>query len=157
MKNRKLSIIIYTVIFVGLLSCQKQPKTAYVIMNELFKGFEAKKELEATFFEKQKHQSERLDSLKEKIILLSGKEKIAHQKQYNQLLHTYEQENQQTSQKYDKQIWLQINKYLKEYGIKHHYQYIYGADGSGTIMYADSSQNITKEVLHYLNKKYQGE
>jgi outer membrane protein len=53
-------------------------------------------------------------------------------------------------------IWTQLNQYITEYGKTKDYEYILGANGSGSLMYADSTLNITEEVTAFANKKYSG-
>ena len=38
----------------------------------------------------------------------------------------------------------------------YHFERTYGASGDGSIMYAKESNNITKEVIGFINKKYAG-
>lgn len=40
--------------------------------------------------------------------------------------------------------------------VKKGYRYIFGAEGSGVLMYADERNNITKEVIEYINARYKG-
>jgi outer membrane protein len=54
-------------------------------------------------------------------------------------------------------IWDRINNYVKEYGEKNGYDYIFGANGDGTVMYADGSEDITNDITTYINLRYAGE
>lgn len=47
-----------------------------------------------------------------------------------------------------------INDYVKEYGKEKGYKIIFGASGSGNIMYADEGADLTEEVLKGLNERY---
>jgi len=49
-----------------------------------------------------------------------------------------------------------INDYVKAYGKKNKHQIIFGAKGTGNIMYADEATDLTKKVLEGLNKQYNG-
>jgi outer membrane protein len=64
--------------------------------------------------------------------------------------------NQKQAEDYQKQILLQINTYVKEFGKLNKYQYILGANGEGTLMYADESKDISAEVLQFINNRYEG-
>ena len=44
---------------------------------------------------------------------------------------------------------------MKDYGVDHHYTYVMGANGGGTIMYADTSLNVTDDFIKYINQKYE--
>jgi Skp family chaperone for outer membrane proteins len=68
----------------------------------------------------------------------------------------FEQDNQRALQETNVKIWKQINQYIKDYGEQNGYDYIYGADGTGTLMYADKKNDITTDVSLYVNKRYAG-
>ena len=48
----------------------------------------------------------------------------------------------------------EVKQYIKDYGKKEGYDYIYGTGDAATILYSKDSYNITKEVLEKLNKDY---
>lgn len=48
----------------------------------------------------------------------------------------------------------EVKEYIKDYGKKEGYDYIYGTGDAATILYSKDSYNITKEVLEKLNKEY---
>lgn len=53
---------------------------------------------------------------------------------------------------YRKKLNQDINQKIYHFAQKNGYDYVYSPAGSGAFMYADSSLNITKEVLKYLNR-----
>ena len=68
----------------------------------------------------------------------------------------FDEDNQRTYDDYEKQIWKQVNQYMKDFGVENNYTYILGAEGSWQLMYAKENNNITKEVVEFINKKYKG-
>jgi outer membrane protein len=48
----------------------------------------------------------------------------------------------------------EVKVFIKEYGKKKGYDYIYGTGDAATILYSKDSYNITEEVLKELNDKY---
>lgn len=48
-----------------------------------------------------------------------------------------------------------VKKFIKDYGKKNGYAYIYGTGDAATILYAEDKFDITKEVVKALNEKYQ--
>lgn len=62
-----------------------------------------------------------------------------------------EQYNQK-SEAFQNSIWQELNKRIEEYGKKMGYKYILGANGDGSIMYGDEAEDITEELIKYLNK-----
>lgn len=47
-----------------------------------------------------------------------------------------------------------VNEFIKEYGKKHNYTFIFGASGMGNLLYAEKGLDITEEVLEGLNREY---
>lgn len=62
------------------------------------------------------------------------------------------EEYQQKSESFERIIWENINKKVSEYGKENGLDYIFGANGDGTMMYASESNDITKEIIEYINK-----
>jgi len=147
-----------------------QPKTGYVDINKIYNDFDLKKELESKLKNVQQARKIILDSLGLKINLLSNaiklnksgeKEKAkkieeyeAKRTEYLYKEKAFKEDNDRTSQQYSDQIWKQINQYVGDYGKEHSYTYIFGADGSGGMMYASEKSNITEEIKGYVNSKY---
>jgi len=50
-----------------------------------------------------------------------------------------------------------VNDYVAEYGKHKGYKYILGANGSGNVIYAEESCDITDDVIEGLNKQYKKE
>ena len=47
-----------------------------------------------------------------------------------------------------------VKKFIKEYGKKNGYSYIYGTGDAATVLYAEDKYDITKEIIKALNYKY---
>lgn len=75
---------------------------------------------------------------------------------YLEKMKQFQEDNVALKRQYDGEINKQLNQYIKEYGEKKGYRYIFGAEGSGVLMYADERNNITKEVIEYINARYKG-
>lgn len=50
----------------------------------------------------------------------------------------------------------QMRKYIKEYGKKKGYDYIYGTGDAASVLYAKDSYDITDEMIKEFNDKYKG-
>uniref|UniRef100_A0A0P6FET9 Uncharacterized protein n=1 Tax=Daphnia magna TaxID=35525 RepID=A0A0P6FET9_9CRUS len=48
----------------------------------------------------------------------------------------------------------EVKKFIKDYGKKKGYDYVYGTGDAATVLYAKDNYNITKEVLKELNDAY---
>jgi outer membrane protein len=86
-----------------------------------------------------------------------GQKNLLRSKQlYNRLAQEFQGNNKADEERYSREIWQQINQYTKDFGKKNGYAVIYGANGSGSIMYADTTLDITAPVLLYINERYEG-
>lgn len=144
-------------------------KIAYVELGTVFSEFEMTKQyktkLEATVLARKAV----LDSLelglkaKSRSINALGKatdnviEDFTYNKEYYlEKAQQFEEDNQALKQKFDAEINKQLNQYLKDYGEKGGYKYIFGANGSGNLMYANEGDNVTPQVIIYINERYKG-
>jgi outer membrane protein len=84
--------------------------------------------------------------------LLSNK-----QQQINSYQKAIQGKIQEEDQKASQTVINDINDYVKEYGKEHSYRIIFGASGSGNVMYADEASDLTDEILEGLNSEYKGE
>lgn len=147
-------------------------KTAYVELKKVFDGFQMKSDLERKYKDTEKLRARILDSLSINLKVMSkhfneigDKRKITDSEweQYNyrkeelmNLSRKYQEENLNLSQQYDKQILERMTQYVIEFGKQHDYDMIYGADGNGTLMYARQENNISDEIIEFINNKYRG-
>jgi outer membrane protein len=67
----------------------------------------------------------------------------------------FEKESQTTANDYNARIWNQINQYLFDYGDDNNYTFILGANGQGNIMYGSKKNEITDEIIKYINDRYE--
>lgn len=78
----------------------------------------------------------------------------AKQQQLNNYRQIIERQIQEKEQKTTQAIIKDINAFVTDYGESKNYIIIHGATGSGNIMYAEKSVDITDEVLKALNKRF---
>lgn len=147
----------------------KAPKTAYVSISEVFNKFQLKKEYERQLTASKNVRQKIIDSLETELKLLGRKIELDKGKNKDELVsfdikrESYfqkkklmEEDNLAQTKKYDEEIIAQINQYVKDFGNERGYSYIYGNDGSGSLMYASEATNITNDVIAFINEKYQG-
>jgi Skp family chaperone for outer membrane proteins len=53
-------------------------------------------------------------------------------------------------------IWKRLNPLIQQYGKENKYKMIFGADGTGHLLYSDSSLDISNRVIEYVNEQYNG-
>jgi outer membrane protein len=163
-------------IILGLVLWQvsNKPRFAYVDLPGVYDNFQMKKQLESKLDNVGSQRKSILDSLEIKLKTLASTidhGMSASQKHKDSLYSAYEnlrqeyalksqnftEDNERTKQQYNEQIWKQLNQYIKDYGHDNGYAFIFGADGSGSLMYGNDPQNITDAIKEYVNKRFAGE
>lgn len=166
--------ILFVLLFVAFASFvvfqyKTHPKVGYVNIKEIYEGFEMKKQMEQKYLKIKKSREKILDSLKFELNTLL--KQIDSEKQKNPLTirefelkrdlflqkkTSFEEENNALTAEYDQGILTQLNQYIKDYGIQNNFSLLFGSDGNGSLMYGTEELNKTKEVLEYVNSKYNG-
>ena len=146
---------------------KQRVKVVYVNTYSLYNEFKLKKELEEKLKKSELARRVILDSIKGKIQLLSvsqvGVNSAETEARLNNLKEAYflkekefNKENESQAQSYTDQVWEQLNQYVKDFGSEKGFDYILGATGEGNLMYAKESNDISKDLIEYVNKKYEG-
>jgi len=155
-----LSLFIYHTMF--------NSKVGYVDIPKVFNGFEMKKEFQEKYKKTEIIRKRVLDSLSMELQLMVKKLNVDNKNK--ELMDEFEfkredfykrktqveQDNAALSSQYDKQILEQMSQYILDYGKKNNYDIIMGSDGSGALMYAKDSYNISDVVTNYINDRYKG-
>jgi len=131
-------------------SCSTK-KTGYVDMFKLVSEFELQKE----YTDDARRHMEREKSLIDSVVFTQKlKDSSTYQGLKNELYAALNRKAEQTNKEIESMIWKRLNPYLVDYGKENGYMYIYGANGTGNVLYADKSQDITEELIKYVNKRY---
>ncbi|MEO5643578.1 MAG: OmpH family outer membrane protein [Bacteroidia bacterium] len=145
-----------------------QPKTAYVDLVMVYNQFKLKEELDSKLQSIQMTRKSILDSMELQLNVLGQKlqmrqrdtaGQVYYMQKREQLINhqqQFEQDNNTIAQHYQEQIWKQLNQYVRDFGKEYSYTYVFGGEGSGAVMYADDSHDVTGEVKEYINKHYKG-
>lgn len=155
--------IFFFCFFSLLFGCQNNaPKTAYVQGQLVFDGFAGKKEMQNKLTQEMNQQKAVLDSIKVQAMRLGNSKenetKIAQlQEQYQILYEEHQVVGQQKMAEFSQEIWKQINEYSREFAEKNGYDYLFGAMGNGSLMYASPQYDVTEQLIQYINAKYEGE
>jgi outer membrane protein len=139
---------------------EHRTEVVFVSVPEVFNGFDMKKEMEKKFEATSEQRKLILDSLKfnfnqrfateEPSSLESLKREILFKEQQ------FEEGNAATLQDYNQQVLTQLNVYMKEFGEQHEYDIILGAQGTGSLIYAEQEKNVTAEMIEFVNARYRG-
>lgn len=132
----------------------ERPGQAYVVNQSIFNGFKGTKELNKKLDAVKEEHKQILDSL---LIQIEKNDDNERMRFFTERSEAFQMKEQQLSERYTQQIWKQINTYLDEYGAQNEYELIFGANGSGALMYASEVSDITDSVLEYINRRYEGE
>lgn len=140
---------------------EKNP-VVYVDNVKLFNGFNMAKDLSASHTKKMNKQRKRVDSIYQEFQKYA---QAKDEKQVEQTRHVLQNEDKLLTdmQEYFKnevsqQVWQRINTSLKKYGEKQGYELVLGANGNGSVMYANQATvDITDSFLAYANAEYEGE
>jgi outer membrane protein len=156
-------LVLLLVAYVLFTLINKNQPVVYVDTASIYNSFEMKKDFETKLIAEQEYKNSILDSLQNQIELISQFEKDKKekgnkisqlQKNYKTKYEQFETDNITKSQKYNEQIWGRINEYIKEYAIENNHEIILGANGTGSLMYANNKIDITENVIKYINSKY---
>lgn len=146
-----------------------KPKIGYVNLVRVYEEFKFKKEKEKNLLQYENENKRVLDSLKLNIEKIkrsysSGINKSdtlisdykINMQQYNIKNNDFEAMKDELVQKYDSEIWKHLNQYIEDYSKKNSYDFMFGANGNGTVMYANPGYDITEDVTRYVNERYDG-
>jgi outer membrane protein len=78
----------------------------------------------------------------------------ARQQQINNYQQGLQQKAREEEMKLNESIAGEINVFLTEYGRKHGYEFILGANATGNVVYARPARDISEDVLKGLNERY---
>ena len=172
MKNKlNLILILLILISIGYTTLIKlsEPKIAFIDINTVYESFDMMKELNIKYKATIKLRDKELDNLNLEIqnlnrqisnnkdidkdykIDLNRKQELFQRKSK-----MYSELNTTMKNDFQDKVFTQIDEYIKKYGESHNYHFILGANGSGNILYAPDSKDITKEVTEFINNKYNG-
>jgi outer membrane protein len=147
-------------------------KIAYVDTNVLMQKYEGMKKARAEYEVKAKQWQANSDTLmkefeaelknyeKERSRMTKKEQELKEELLGNkqQQISKYRQATQmkakEEEQKLTQTVVNTVNDYINEYGKKHGYKYILGANGSGSLLYAEKKNEITDIILEGLNKEY---
>ncbi|MEN5197214.1 OmpH family outer membrane protein [Sphingobacterium faecium] len=153
-----LSIFCFIMLSVG------NDKIAYVESSRIFQEYNAAKSEREKLETRSKEFKLKLDTLsreiRETIIRNDGKEDanakqlvLMKQKQFDDYQRSVQETLQSEEAAAMSKVAAELNSFLKEYGKRNHYKFIFIANPSGTIAYAAEGTNVTEDVLKEINQK----
>ena len=125
-------------------------KMAYFYNQKVFAQFEGKLHLEDKLAKEREMNKQYLDSLL--TLIQAGRKDLTAL--YEERTESFSMSDAQLTEKYTAEIWKFINEGVQEYGAKNDYDFIFGATGDGSLMYAKEKNDVTNEVVEFINQKY---
>ncbi|HLV70853.1 MAG TPA: OmpH family outer membrane protein [Xanthomarina sp.] len=171
MKN----IFLIALAMVTLASCEPSLKTGFIDNSEVVNNYQEKIDIEAKFKAKVEAFQKRTDSIgrafqmeaqafQEKAQKMSDAQaqqeyQVLSQKQQmlQQRIQVEEQQISKESQTEIDSLISKVRSYVKDYGKKNGYTYIFGSNEGGSVMYGAESNDLTKVILDALNADYKKE
>ena len=148
-------------------------KTVYVDIGRLMQEYQGMKDAKAEFEKKNAQWQANADTLiaqwqeelkdyeKERITMSKKERELKEellrnkQQQIAQYQEAVKQKTRDEEQLLTQNVLNRINDFMDKYGKKHGYNLILGANGSGNIVYAKKSMDITDDMLEQLHLEYQ--
>ncbi len=140
------------VVVVAFQSCREQ-KTGFVDVFKLVSEFELQKEYTAQARREFEQARAAIDSV---VYVQGAKDPAAAEKLKNALYGELSQKAEAHNKEIEQMLWTRLNPYITDFGKEKGYTYIYGANGTGNVLYAAESEDVTGEVVKYVNKRYHG-
>lgn len=151
-----LLVSVLTFFLVVFQSCFSKPDVVYVDNVQLFEGFNMTKEMKKIGENQFNLQKSKIDSLYSKIQNSPSADKQILMKEYIGLKENLQQFNQQFAYEETQKIWKRLNSYINEFSSQKKYKLIIGSEKKEDVLYSDEELNITKELINFVNSKYEG-
>lgn len=155
MRNIISALTILLLIALGVyvfLSNQHTVKCVYVLNQKVFEGFKGKQELEQKLIQLRTKNKQTLDSLSK---LIESDKSNVRIEAYRQVAENIQFSEQRLQEQYTSDIWKRINSSVVDYGKENDYDFIFGATGDGSLMFARDAKNVTDQVIEFINREYE--
>ena len=135
-----------------------EKRIVYVNNNVLLTGFKMSAELNSNVKNIEQSRQMVLDSILNELKLLKNANNLADAEKlkstYLAKRNMFTEELTKVKQSMSDKIAAQINQYVKDFSEEKKYDIVLGANGSGNIWYSTENNDITKDLVAYVNKKY---
>ncbi|MFC5682130.1 OmpH/Skp family outer membrane protein [Flavobacterium sp. MAHUQ-51] len=176
--NMSKKVLLIIAISISVVACNKNKekvkelKTAYIDTSELMKEYTEAKDLEAKYKAQSEEKGRQLEAeinrFKQDAANFQaqaqangqewaqkrGAELQKREQQLGYAQQALAQQLQQASGAEMDSLVTGVKKFIKEYGKKNGYAYIYGTGDAASVLYAEDKYDITKEIIKALNEKY---
>lgn len=153
-----LPVLLGALLVLGFQWINREDDIKFVSMTRVFNESHVKQEYEKQLNAFEQESNSTLQKLQDKIKALQAADEdpeviTSLQQELNRQQAVLSEAYSQRSQNFQSTVWDEINKRVEEFGKKSGYKFILGGTGNGTIMFASQKEDITNEVIDYINKK----
>lgn len=121
----------------------------------VFEEFEMKKDYDKRLEMELGMEQASLDSLGAQLNAATDPLKVAAlKKDFTVKKLAFDEKFQALSRQYTDEVYKRLNGYIQAYGKEKHYKLILGSNGDGNVMYVDTTLNVTKDLISYINQQY---
>lgn len=156
-------IVIISLVLIVVYISRNMKRVVYVTTAEVFDGFKMTKEVNSDVKKIEQSKQTILDSIGDHLKKMQAgviKTDEANfnfvKKEFLTKRNQFAEEITRLKQSSVEKIWKQINQHISEYGKEKGYDLILGANGEGSLMFAEENIDVTKEITEYINAKYDG-
>lgn len=154
-----LSLIILNIVLIFFLAYnffKTSEKIVIVDSKKLFNEFVMTKEIKESGNKTIKIMDSKIDSLSNMLKLSDGVRKQELIKIIFEQREMIENFDAEYTMQESPKIWKRINSYAKDYSNKNQIRFIIGSQYDGDILSSNDSDDITNDLLMYINKRYEG-
>lgn len=150
---------VYSFMFL-LFSCgeENQGKIGFMENARVFEGFEMKKDYDKRIEEDMSAEVKMLDSLQLQLgqVIQLGDSLKAYQlrRQHYVVEQQYNQKFEEKSNRYTQEVNERLNEYVEKYSEQNGYDFILGSNGQGNVMYANKENNVSDELIKFINAQF---
>lgn len=130
---------------------------AYVDVLRLTQAYQLKTDLEQRMQQQLQPAKNLLDSLQFQASLQTGLNAVRVQEQYREAAYRYQEAQQAADVQLSQQVWDRLNPAIAAFSKEQRLKLLVGATGTGTLLYGDSTLDLTTPLIHYVNAKYKGQ
>lgn len=129
---------------------------AFIDVIRLTQGYQLKKDLEKEAQVRLQGAKNQLDSLRFQAGMANANTTEGQQMQrmYMEAEYRYTQQQQQVDQQLSTQVWERLNPLINKFSKEKNLKMLVGATGTGSLLYGDSSLDLTDELIKYVNQGY---
>ncbi len=69
--------------------------------------------------------------------------------------YAFQQYYAKSNQEITRKVWDRLNPVIMKYGEEKHLTLLIGANGAGSLLYADKNTDMTDDLINYVNTKYE--